>query len=164
MFSLQVSQQLAYWQEKRLRSPHWYNTQDPVMLVDLIEIEARLIMKQHEFQLQMNIYQQRKPNKYENLLMVLSDAILRGIQQWMAYRQVSLDSRCCLTLHAVESLPLPLMKCLAVFLNIPVYVFYQTSIQDTRQIQAMMDALSFYLLLARLQNHKLGMKLVVTVY
>ena len=164
MFSQQVSKELIYWQEKRLQSPYWYSAYDPVILVDLIEIEARLIAKQHEFQLQMNIYQQRKPNKHENLLMSLSDAILRGIQQWMTNRQVSLDSRCCLTLHAVESLPLPLMKCLAVFLNIPIYAFYQTSIQDTRQIQAMTDALSFFLLLARIQNPKLEMKLVVTVY
>ena len=164
MFSLQVSKELTYWQEKRLRSPYWYNAYDPVMLVDLAEIEARLIAKQHEFQLQMNIYQQRKPNKHENLLIALSDAILQAIQDWILYRQVSLSSRCCLTLHAVEPLPLPLMKCLAVLLNIPVYAFHSSSVQDTRQIQTMMDTLSFYLLVAKYQNPKLGMKLVVTVY
>lgn len=146
MFSQQVSQQLAYWQEKRFQSPHCYNASDPVILVDLAEIDARLIAKQHEFQLQMNIYQQRKPDKHENVLMALSDAILRAIQDWISYRQVSQASKCCLTLHAVEPLPLPLMKCLAVLLNIPVYAFYPRSVQVTRQIMAMMDALSFNLL------------------
>ena len=146
---MQVSKELIYWQEKRLRSPHWYNAYDPVMLVDLTEIEARLIAKQHEFQLQMNVYQQRKPNKHENLLMSLSNAILQAIQQWISYRQVSQASTCHLTLHAVEPLPLPLMKCLAVLLNIPVYAFHSSLVQVTRQIQAMMDTLSFYLLVAK---------------
>ena len=43
MFSLQDSKQLMYWQEKRTQSPYWYNISDPIILVELTEIAARLI-------------------------------------------------------------------------------------------------------------------------
>ena len=168
MFSRQVLQQLTYWEEKRSQSPHYtaiyYNISNPIILVELSEIEARLIAKQHEFQLQMNIYQQRKPDKQENVLMTLSDALLQAIQQWMTNRQVLLTSKCNLSLHAAEPLPLPLRKCLIVLLSIPVYTFYRSSIQATRKIMARLDAMSFYLLLARLQNPKMELKLIVTIY
>ena len=90
---LQDSRQLAYWQEKRHQSPHWCNISDPIIIVELTEITARLIAKQHEFQLQMKVYQQRVPHKEENVLMTLSDALLQAIQQWILSRQISLDSR-----------------------------------------------------------------------
>ena len=110
----------------------------------------------------MNIYQQRRPEKHENLLMTLSDALLQALQQWFSSRRVSQASKCHLTLHTVELLAAP--KCLIALLGIPVYAFYRSSIQDTRQIQAMMDTLSFHLLIARLQNLKKRLKLVITVY
>ena len=164
MFSQQVSKELIYWQEKRLQSPHSYNAHDPVILVDLVEIEEQFIANQHAFQLQMNIYQQQRPEKHENLLMSLSDALLQALQQWMTNRQVPLTSTCSMALQAVEPLPLPLRKWLAVFLNIPVFAFYPRSIQVTRKLQAMMDAMSFYLLLARFQNPKMDLKLVIVMY
>lgn len=166
MFSLQDTKQLTYWQEKRFESPYWYNVSDPIILVELSEIDARLITgtRQHEFQLQKDIYQQRQPNKHENVLMALSDALLRAIQRWIRNRQVAFHSKCCVSLHAVEPLALPMLKCQAVLLNIPVFAFYPWSTRISRNILAMMDALSFYLLLAKCQTPTLGMKLIVTVY
>ena len=166
MFSLQDTRQLAYWREKRSKSHYWYNISSPIISVELSEIAARLITdnQQHEFQLQMEVYQQRVPDRHENLLMALSDALLRAIQEWMASRKVPLSSKCCVSLHAVESLALPMMRCLAVLINIPVFTFYPWSTQISRNILAMMDALSFNLLLVKLQNPKMGMKLIMTVY
>ena len=83
MLSPQDTKQLAYWQEKRSKSHYWYNISSPIISVELSEIAARLITetRQHEIQLQMDVYQQRVPDKHENLLMALSDALLRAIQQ-----------------------------------------------------------------------------------
>lgn len=165
MFSQQDTEQLTYWQEKRAKSPYWYNSNDPIILVDLSEIAERVIpeSQQREFQLQVDVYQQRVPGKQENLLMGLSDALLRAIQQWLANRKVPLNSRCCVALHAVEPLTLPMIRCLSVLINIPVFWFYPWSVRLSRNMLAMMDGLSFNLLLAKLQKPKMGMKLVITV-
>lgn len=134
--------------------------------MELTEITARLITetRQHEFQLQMDVCQQRVPDKHENVLMALSDALLRAIQQWIIRKEVVLASKCCISLHVVEPLALPMMKCVAVLINIPVFAFFYASTQLSRKILAMMDAMSFNLLLTKLQNPKMGLKLIVTVY
>lgn len=165
MISLQDSEQIAYWKEKRSKSPYQYNSNDPIILVDLSEIAERVIPGKHqsEFQLQIDVYQQRVPGKEENLLMGLSDALLRAIQQWVESRKVPLNSKCCAALHAVEPLTLPMIRCLAVLINIPVFWFYPWSVQLSRNMLAMMDGLSFNLLLAKLQKPKTEMKLVITV-
>ena len=166
MFSQRDTEQIVYWEEKRSKSPYWYNINDPIILVDLSEIAARGIpeTRQREFQLQIDVYQQRVPGKQENLLMGLSDALLRAIQQWLANRKVPLNSKCCVALHAVEPLTLPMIGCLAVLFHIPVFWFYPWSAQISKNMLAMMDGLSFNLLLAKLQKPKVGMKLVITIY
>lgn len=165
MISQPDSEQIAYWQEKRSKSTYWYNSNDPIIIVDLSEIAERVIpgKQQREIQLQLDVFQQRVPGKEENLLMGLSDALLLAIQHWVENRKVPLNSRCCVTLHAVEPLILPMIRCLSVLINIPVFWFYPWSVRISRNMRAMMDGLSFNLLLAKLQKPKTEMKLVITV-
>ena len=134
--------------------------------VDLREIAVRLNTErqQREIQLEMKVYQQRVPFNHENLLMALSDVLLRAIQRWVTSRKLSMSSKCCVSLHAVELLALPMKRCLVVLPEIPVFTFYPWSTQISRNMLAMMDALSFNLLLAKLQNPAMELKLVITIY
>ena len=164
--SVQDLEQLSYWQEKRFKSDHWYNLYNPVISVDLTELSNRVVgnnARQQEFQLELTVHQHRIPEKHENLLMALSDALLRSVQHWLTSRRLSMKSRCCLTLHAVEPLALPMTKCLAVLTNIPVFAFFPWTVTLSRTTLAMFDALSFNWLLAKLQNPTMEMKLVITV-
>ena len=127
MISAQDLEQLAYWQEKRFKSEHWYNPYNPVISVNLTELAERVLGendKQQEIQFELTVQQHRIPEKHENLLMALSDALLRSVQQWVTSRRLSLKSRCYLALHAVEPLALPMTKCLAVLVNIPTFAFF----------------------------------------
>lgn len=165
MISMQDSEQLAYWQEKRFKTQHWYNPYNPVISVDLIEISNRILGRngrQEEIQLELNVYQQRIPEKHENLLMALSDAFLRAVQHWVTTRKVPLKTQCYLTLHGVEPLALPMTTCLAVLTNIPVFTFFPWSPALSRKTIAMFDAMSFNMLLAKLCKPTTEMKLVIT--
>lgn len=127
MISAQDLEQLAYWQEKRFKSEHWYNPYNPVISVNLTELAERVLGendKQQEIQFELTVQQHRIPEKHENLLMALSDALLRSVQQWVTSRRLSLKSRRYLALHAVEPLALPMTKCLAVLVNIPTFAFF----------------------------------------
>ena len=160
-------QQLAYWQEKRFKSDHWYNLSNPVISVDLTELADRVIGnndRQQEIQLELTVHQHRIPEKDENLLMSMSDALLRAVQHWMTSRKLSMKSRCYLTLHEVEPLTLPMTRCLAVLTNIPVFAFFPWTVSLSRTMLALFDALSFNWLLAKLQKPAMEMKLVITVF
>ena len=133
--------------------------------MDLTELSNRVVgnnARQQEFQLELTVHQHRIPEKHENLLMALSDALLRSVQHWLASRRLSMKSRCYLTLQAVEPLALPMTKCLAVLTNIPVFAFFPWTVTLSRTTLAMFDALSFNWLLAKLQNPTMEMKLVIT--
>ena len=163
---MQDSAQIAYWQEKRFKTGHWYNPYNPVISMDLIELSDRLLGKngrQEEIQMALVVHQQRIPEKHENLLMALSDAFLRAIQQWAINRKWPLKRRSYLTLHGVEPLALPMTNCLAVLTNIPVFAFFPWLPALSRTTIAMFDAMSFNMLLAKLQKPTLEMKLVITV-
>ena len=165
MISMQDSEQLAYGREKRFKTQHWYNPYNPVISVDLIELSNRVLGKngrQEEIQLELIVYQQRILEKHENLLMSLSDAFLRAVQQWVIRRKFPLKTRCYLTLHGVESLALPMTKCLAVLTNIPVFAFFPWSPTLSCTTVAMFDAMSFNWLLAKLRKPTTEMKLVIT--
>ena len=159
-------EQLSYWQEKRLTSAHWYNVYNPVISVELTELADRVVVNNEtvqEIQLDLTVHQHRVPENNENLLMSLSDGLLRAVQHWVTSRRLSMKTRCYLTLHAVEPIALPFTKCLGVLTNIPVFAFFPWSVSLSRTMLAMFDALSFNWLLAKLQAPANNMKLVITV-
>ena len=117
--SMQDLEQIAYWQEKRFKSKYGYNLYNPVLSVELTEFADRVVRNnvavQEEFQLELTVHQHRIPEKNENLLMSMSDGLLRAVQHWVTSRRFSMKTRCYLTLQAVEPIALPLTKCLGVF-------------------------------------------------
>lgn len=134
--------------------------------MELIELSNRVWGengRQEEIQLELAVYQPRIPEKHENLLMALSDAFLHVVQQWVTRRKVPLKTWCYLTLHGVEPLALPLTMCLAVLTNTPAFKFFPWSPTLSRTTTAMFDAMSFNLLLAKLQKPTTEMKLVITL-
>ena len=144
----------------------WYNLYNPVISVDLIELADRVIGnndRQQQIQLELTVYQHRIPEKNENLLMALSDGLLRAVQHWMTSRKLSMKSRCYLTLHGVEPLALPMTRCLAVLTDIPVFAFFPWTVSLSRTMLALFDALSFNWLFTKLQKRAIDMKLVITV-
>ena len=139
-------EQLSYWQEKRLTSAHWYNVYNPVISVELTEFADRVVGNNEtvqEIQLDLTVHQHRVPENNENLLMSLSDGLLRAVQHWVTSRRLSMKTRCHLTLYAVEPIALPFTKCLGVLTNIPVFVFFPWTVSLSRTMLAMFDALSF---------------------
>ena len=164
--SMQDLEQLAYWQEKRFQSDHWYNLYNPIISVELTELVNRVVGNneaQQEIQLELTVHQHRIPEKNENLLMSMSDGLLRAVQQWVTNRKLSMKTRCYLTLQAVEQIVLPLTRCLGVLTNIPVFAFFPWTVSLSHTMLAMFDALSFNWLLAKLQKPTMEMKLVITV-
>ena len=165
--SMQDLEQLSYWQEKRFNSGHGYNPYNPVISVELTELTDRVVrnndVKQEEIQSDLTVHQHRIPEKNENLLMSMSDGLLRAVQHWVTSRRLSMKTRCYLMLHAVEPIALPLTKCLGVLTNIPVFAFFPWTVSLSRTMLAMFDALSFNWLLAKLQAPANNMKLVITV-
>ena len=164
--SMHDLEQLSYWQEKRLTSAHWYNVYNPVISVELTEFADRVVGNNEtvqEIQLDLTVHQHRVPENNENLLMSLSDGLLRAVQHWVTSRRLSMKTRCYLTLHAVEPIALPFTKCLGVLTNIPVFAFFPWTVSLSRTMLAMFDALTFNWLLAKLQAPANNMKLVITV-
>ena len=109
--SMQDLEQLSYWQEKRFMSRHWYNVYNPVISLELTEIADRVVRNNdavEEIQLDLTVHQHRVPEKNENLLMSLSDGLLRAVQHWVTSRRLPMKTRWFLTLQTVEPLALPL--------------------------------------------------------
>ena len=134
--------------------------------MDLTELSNKLTginNAAEEFQMELMVYQHRIPEKNENLLMALSDGLLRTIQHWVTCQRLSMKSRCYLTLHEVEPIALPMTRCLGVLTNIPVFAFFPWTVSLSRTMLAMFDALSFNWLLAKLQKPVNNIKLVITV-
>ena len=164
---MQDLEQLAYWQEKRFNSGHGYNLYNPVISVALAELTDRVVRNneamQEEIQLELTVYQHRIPEKNENLLMSMSDGLLRAVQHWVTNRRLSMKARCYLTLHTVEPIALPITKCLGVLTGIPVFAFFPWTVALSRSMLAMFDWLSYNWLLAKLLSPANTMKLVITV-
>ena len=116
-----------------------------------------------EIQMDLTVHQHRVPAWNENLLMSLSDGLLRAVQHWVTSRRLSMKTRCYLTLQTVEPIALPLTKCLGVLTNIPVFAFFPWIVSLSRTMLAMLDWLSFNWLLAKLHTPANNMKLVITV-
>ena len=164
--SMQDLEQLSYWQEKRFNSGHGYNLYNPVLSVELTELVDRVVRNNdavQEIQLDLTVHQHRVPDKNENLLMSMSDGLLRAVQHWVTSRRLSMKTRCYLTLHAVEPIALPITKCLGVLTNIPVFAFFPWTVSLSRTVLAMFDWLSYNWLLAKLISPRNNVKLVITV-
>ena len=116
-----------------------------------------------EIQMDLTVHQHRVPAWNENLLMSMSDGLLRAVQHWVTSRKLSMKTRCYLTLQTVEPIALPLTKCLGVLTNIPVFAFSPWTVPLSRTMLAMLDWLSFNWLLAKLHTPANNMKLVITV-
>ena len=113
--SMQDLEQLSYWQEKRFKSGHWYNLYNPVLSVELTEFADRVVRSNdavQEIQMDLTVHQHRVPENNENLLMSMSDGLLRAVQHWIRNRRLSMKTRCYLTLQTVEPIALPIKKCL----------------------------------------------------
>jgi len=163
--SVQDLEQLSYWQEKRLMSSHWY-IYNPVISVELAELADRMVANNdavEEIQLDLTLHQHRVPAWNENLLMSMSDALLRAVQRWITSQRYSMKTRCYISLQAVEPIPLPLTRCLRVLMNIPVFAFFPWTVSLSQTIVAMLDWLSFNWLLAKLHSPINKIKLVITV-
>ena len=125
--SMQDLEQLSYWQEKRLMSSHWYNIYNPVISVELTKLADHVVGNNdavQEIQLVLTAHQHRIPAGNENLLMSMSDALLRAVQRWITSQRYSIKTRCYITLQTVEPLALPLTRCLGVLTNIPIFAFF----------------------------------------
>lgn len=97
---MQDLEQLSYWQEKRLLSPHWYNICNPVISVELTELADRVVGNNdavEEIQLDLTVHQHRVPTWNESLLMSMSDGLLRALQRWIKSHGYSMKTRCSLT-------------------------------------------------------------------
>ena len=165
--SMQDLEQIAYWQEKRFKSEYGYNQYNPVISVELTEFADRVVgnndVMQEEIQLELTVHQHRVPEKNENLLMSMSDGLLRAVQHWVTSGRLSMKTRCYLTLHAVEPIALPITKCLGVLTNIPVFTFFPWTVSLSLTMLAMFDWLSYNWLLAKLLSSTNNIKLVITV-
>ena len=164
--SMQDLEQLSYWQEKRFNSGHGYNLYYPVLSVELTELAERVVRNNdavQEIQLDLTVHQHRVPDKNENLLMSMSDGLLRAVQHWVTSRRLSMKTSCYLTLQAVEPIPLPITTCLGVLTSIPVFAFFPWTVSLSRTVLAMFDWLSYNWLLAKLISPRNNMKLVITV-
>ena len=164
--SMHDLEQLSYWQEKRFNSGYGYNLYNPVLSVELAELADRVVRNNdavQEIQLELTVHQHRVPEKNENLLMSMSDGLLRAVQHWVTSRRLSMKTRCYLTLQAVEPIALPITKCLGVLTNIPVFAFFPWTVSLSRTILAMFDWLSYNWLWAKLISPRNNMKLVITV-
>jgi len=163
MHSRNDLEQLAFWQETRKQSLHWYNVREPVISVELKEGERRWIVNNEEVQMDLSVYQHRVPGWNENLLMSLSDALLRGIQRWLTRKNLPMTTRCVLSLQEEESNPLPLTRCLGIITNTPVFAFFSWTVSLSRTMLAKLDSLSYNWLLAKFLSPRNSVNLVITV-
>ena len=163
--SMQDLEQIAYWQE--WWSKYGYNLYNPVLSVELTEFADRVVRNnvavQEEFQLELTMHQHRVPEINENLLMSMSDGLLRAVQHWVTSRRFSMKTRCYLTLQTVEPIALPITKSLGVLTNIPVFAFFPWTVPLSRTMLARFDWLSYNWLLTKLLSPTNNMKLIITV-
>ena len=163
---MQDLEQIAYWQEKRFKSGHWYNRYSPVLSVELTELADRVVGNNdavQEFQLDLTMHQHRVPEINENLLMSMSDSLLRAVQHWVTSRRFSMKTRCYLTLQTVEPIALPITKSLGVLTNIPVFAFFPWTVPLSRTMLARFDWLSYNWLLTKFLSPTNNMELIITV-
>ena len=147
-------------------SSYWYNFYNPVIPVELTELYDRVVGNNdavEEIQLDLAIHQHRIPAWNESLLMSISDALLRSLQRWITSQSYSMKTRCFISLEAVESIALPLTRCLGVLRNIPIFAFFPWTVSLSRKFLAMLDWLSYNWLLAQLQSSGNEFKLVITL-
>ena len=149
-------------------SSHWYNIYNPVISVELTEIADRVVGNNNaveEIQLDLTVQQHRDPAWNESLLMSMSDALLRSLQQWITSHGYSMRTHCFVSLQAVEPIPLPLTRCLGVLtiINIPIFAFFPWTVSLTKTVSAMLDWLSYNWLLAQLLKPCMEFKLVITL-
>ena len=134
-------EQVSYWQEKRLMSSHWYNIYNPVISVELTELYDRVVGNNdavEEIQLDLTVHQHRIPALNQSFLMSMSDALLRSLQRWITSHGYSMKTRCFISLQAVESIALPLTKCLGVLTNILIFAFFPWTVSLSRTFLAML--------------------------
>ena len=85
--SMQDLEQIAYWQEKRFKSKYGYNLYNPVLSELADRVVRNNVAVQDEFQLELTVHQHRIPEKNENLLMSMSDGLLRAVQHWVPWNR-----------------------------------------------------------------------------
>ena len=162
---MQDLEQFSYWQEKRLMSSHWYNIYNPVISVELTELYDRVVENNdavEEIQLDLTVHQHRIRAWNESLVMSMGDALLRSLRRWITSHSYSMKTRCFISLQAVESIALPLTRCLGVLRNIPIFAFFPWTVSLSRTFLAMLDCLSYNWLLAQKQSSGTEFKLVIT--
>ena len=93
--------------------------------------------------------------------MSMSDALLRGLQRWITSHSCSMKKRCFISLQALESIALPLTRCLGVLTNIPIFAFFPWTVTLSRTVLAMLDWLSYKWLIAKLKLPCNEFKLVI---
>ena len=137
-----------------------------MLSVELTELADRVVGNNdavQEFQLDLTMHQHRVPEINENLLMSMSDGLLRAVQHWVTSRRFSMKTRCYLTLQTVEPIALPITKSLGVLTNIPVFDFFPWTVPLSRTMLARFDWLSYNWLLTKLLSPTNNMKLIITV-
>lgn len=75
-------------------------------------------------QLDLSIQQHRVAEWNESVLMSMSDALLRSLQRWITDHRYPMRSQCYVSLQAVETLLLPLARCLGALTNIPIFASF----------------------------------------
>ena len=76
-------------------------------------------------QLDLSIQQHCVAEWNESVLMSMSDALLRSLQRWITDHRYPMRSQCYVSLQAVETLPLPLTRCLGALTNIRVFASFR---------------------------------------
>ena len=116
-----------------------------------------------EIQVDLTVHQHRIPAWNESLLMAMSDALLRALQRWITSHRYSMKTRCFISLQAIESIALPLTRCLGVLTNIPIFAFFPWTVSLSRTILAMLDWLSYNWLMAQLHSPANEFNIVITL-
>ena len=132
-----------------------------VISVELTELYDRVVGNNDAVEEEVD--QHRIPAWNESRLMSMSDALLRGLQRWITSHSYSMKKRCFISLQAVESIALPLTRCLGVLTNIPIFAFFPWTITLSRTVLAMLDWLSYNWLIAKLKLPCNEFKLVITL-
>ena len=120
-------EQFSYCQEKRLTSSHWYNIYNPVISVELTELADCVVGNNDAIegiQLDLSIQQHRVAEWNESVLMSMSDPLLRSLQRWITDHRYPMRSQCYVSLQAVDTLLLPLARCLGALTNIPIFASF----------------------------------------
>lgn len=115
-----------------------------------------------EIQFNVEVKQLRTPEAHESLLMEMSDTLLQELQRLNAERRFPMKAFTCLSLHGVETLPLPLTRTLGILTNIPVFAHFPWMVPLTRTLLAIFDWLSQKWMMEQSLNTFVEFKLVFT--